>query len=72
MDTIPAELVDQILEAHAVKHEDLVHLWTEVRHVSRDMRYSVEQFFVSRILPQTTVWLSEGITKLDISPVLHL
>ena len=67
MDNIPAELLNQILHAHAINHEGLVHLWTEVRHVSRDIMYSVEQLFASRILPQTKIWLSEGIEELDIS-----
>ena len=73
MDNIPAELLNQISHAHAIDHEGLVHLWTEGRHVSRDIMYSVEQLFASRILPQTQIWLSEGIKELDITeafPVL--
>ncbi|KAF1945643.1 hypothetical protein EJ02DRAFT_419321 [Clathrospora elynae] len=54
--TLPTELWLQILERADV--HDAVHLWTTVRHVSRNFRDYVERLFTSIYLPNATISLA--------------
>lgn len=37
------------------KDQDLVHLWTDCRHVCRQFRDDVERIFISKHLKKTTI-----------------
>ena len=49
-----------VLEENGNTHEELINLQNSCRNVSKAFKEEVEDIFVARHLPQTSIWLAQG------------
>ena len=52
-----------VLEENSNTHEELINLQHSCRNDSKAFQEEVEDIFVARHLPQTSIWLAQGARR---------